>query len=346
MRLDQVAGKRRAGMWPGCIVGSGFVHLVLLGLCLLIQPPADRVSPHLRVRLVAETIASPPPRTPAATRPARVSTTGPPPMAPRRVPPEVIEVVSAPSRLPVLGADPPPPAPREAEPIRPMPAALNGRSLLPSDTPPFPVPDAPPALPLVAVPAGQPAADSAADAGGARGPVAEREPPWGEGSGTAQAALRVEPEVRGISLFTAPGTGSGGRGSGTGPGDGRGRGAGGDGVGGFGAGGNGGHGASVGAPNSGWGSGSGGSAADLREVIRRQIERAKVYPDAARRQGIQGTTDIRFRIGPDGAVSAVEVARSSGHPLLDEASADAVRRAGPYPASGWVRITLTYRVEP
>jgi protein TonB len=85
---------------------------------------------------------------------------------------------------------------------------------------------------------------------------------------------------------------------------------------------------------------------DVREVIRRQVERAQVYPDAARRQGIQGTTDVRFRIGPGGVVSAVEIARSSGHPLLDEASADAVRRAGPYPASGWIRITVTYRVAP
>jgi protein TonB len=346
MRLDQAARKRRVGMWPSCIVGSGFAHLVLLGLCLLIQPPADRVSPHLRVRLVAETIASPSPPAPAEILPEPASAKAPTPIAPRRVSPKAIGVVSAPSRLPAPEVDPPPTAPPEAEPVQQWSAATNGPNLPPPHTPPIPAPEAAPALPLVAVPVGPPAAAGAADPGGGRGRMNEREAPGGGGTGIEQAALRTEPEARGIHLFTGQGNGaSGGRGSGTGTGDGRGQGAGGDGFGGIGTGAGGGNGTGGGVVHGGWGSGSGGNAVDVREVIRRQIERAKVYPDAARRQGIQGTTDIRFRIGPDGAVSAVEIARSSGHALLDEASADAVRRAGPYPASGWVRITLTYRVE-
>lgn len=348
MRLDQAAEKRRVGMWPGCVVGSGFAHLVLLGLCLLIQPTSDRVLPNLRVRLVAETTAPPSRPAPAEILPTPVSARVPPPsIASRRVPPQPIGAVAEPSRVPAPAADPPPTTPPEAEPVRQLSAATNGPSLPPSHTPPIPAPEAPPALPLVSVPAGPPAAGSAADAAGARGPVAEREAPGGGGSGIAQTALRTEPEARGIHLFTGQGNGVGdGWGSGIGPGDGRGRGVGGDGIGGFGNGGSGGNGTGVGVANGGSVSGSGGSAVDVREVIRRQIERAKVYPDAARRQGIQGTTDVRFRIGPDGVVAAVEIARSSGHALLDEASADAVRRAGPYPASGWIRITLTYRVEP
>jgi len=342
MRLDQAAGKRRVGMWPGCVVGSGFAHLVLLGLCLLIQPTSDRVLPNLRVRLVAETTAPPSRPAPAEILPAPVSAKAPPPsIASRRVPPKPIGAVAEPSRVPAPAADPPPTTPPEAEPFRQLSAATNGPSLPPSHTPPIPAPEAPPPLPLVSVPAGPPAAGSAADAGGARGPVAEREAPGGGGSGIAQTALRAEPEARGIHLFSGQGNGvGGGRGSGTGPGDGLGRS---DGLG-YGAGG--GNETGGGVAHGGSVSGSGGSAVDVREVIRRQIERAKVYPDAARRQGIQGTTDVRFRIGPDGGVAAVEIARSSGHALLDEASADAVRRAGPYPASGWIRITVTYRVAP
>jgi periplasmic protein TonB len=342
MRLDQAAEKRRVGMWPGCVVGSGFAHLVLLGLCLLIQPTSDRVLPNLRVRLVAETTAPPSRPAPAEILPTPVSARVPPPsIASRRVPPQPIGAVAEPSRVPAPAADPPPTTPPEAEPVRQLSAATNGPSLPPSHTPPIPAPEAPPALPLVSVPAGPPAAGSAADAAGARGPVAEREAPGGGGSGIAQTALRTEPEARGIHLFTGQGNGvGGGRGSGTGPGDGLGRGDS------FGYGAGGGNGTGGGVAHGGSVSGSGGSAVDVREVIRRQIERAQVYPDAARRQGIQGTTDVRFRIGPDGVVAAVEIARSSGHALLDEASADAVRRAGPYPASGWIRITLTYRVEP
>ncbi len=197
------------------------------------------------------------------------------------------------------------------------------------------------------MPAGPPAAAGTADSGGGRGRMNEREAPGGGGTGIEQTALRAEPEARGFHVFTGQGNeAGGGQGSGTGTGDGRGQGAGGDGFGGIGNGGGGGNGTGGGVARGGSASGSGGSAVDVREVIRRQIERAQVYPDAARRQGMQGTTDVRFRIGPDGVVAAVEIARSSGHALLDEASADAVRRAGPYPASGWIRITLTYRVAP
>jgi protein TonB len=84
----------------------------------------------------------------------------------------------------------------------------------------------------------------------------------------------------------------------------------------------------------------------MLRTIRSQIERARVYPDAARRQGMQGIVEVRFRIGPEGSVEAVEIVRSSGHALLDQASIDTVRRAGPYPrVAGWIRIPLAYRLD-
>jgi protein TonB len=84
----------------------------------------------------------------------------------------------------------------------------------------------------------------------------------------------------------------------------------------------------------------------LLQIIRRQIERARIYPGAARRDGIQGTVDLRFRIAADGSVEAVQILRSSGSRILDEASEQTIRRAAPYPVvQGWIRLPLSYRLD-
>ena len=86
--------------------------------------------------------------------------------------------------------------------------------------------------------------------------------------------------------------------------------------------------------------------ADLLRAIRRQIERAKIYPDAARRAGMEGTVELRFRIGRDGTVEVLEVVRSSGYPELDEIAMQTIRRAAPYPSvSGRIRIPLSYHLD-
>ena len=97
---------------------------------------------------------------------------------------------------------------------------------------------------------------------------------------------------------------------------------------------------------SGIGDGTGSGLADLLGAIRRQIERAKVYPETARRRHQEGTVELRFRIAPDGLVEAVEIVRSSGHELLDESATQTIRRAVPYPKfAGWIRVPLAYRLE-
>ena len=94
------------------------------------------------------------------------------------------------------------------------------------------------------------------------------------------------------------------------------------------------------------GTGDGDGVASLLRSIRRQIEQAKIYPDAARREGIQGTVELRFRIATDGSVEAVEILRSSGFGILDEASQQTIRRAAPYPLiRGWIRLPLSYRLD-
>ena len=76
-----------------------------------------------------------------------------------------------------------------------------------------------------------------------------------------------------------------------------------------------------------------------------------VYPESARRAGVQGTTLLRIHIETDGRVSDVSVARSAGHQALDEAAAEAVRRwrfepalnaAGP--VSMWAVVPVEFRI--
>jgi TonB family protein len=173
-----------------------------------------------------------------------------------------------------------------------------------------------------------------------------RQPPGGFGSTMPSPASQVE--ARGMFYVFGQGNGQGfGDGVGSGPGGGLGRGPGvgqgggaGDGVGG----------ANGGGANARDGGGilsNGAGATDLLRAIRRRIEQAKIYPDTARRQGVQGVVEVRFRIGLDGGVTALEVVRSSGHALLDQESADTVRRAAPYPViPGWIRIPLAYHLDP
>ena len=76
-----------------------------------------------------------------------------------------------------------------------------------------------------------------------------------------------------------------------------------------------------------------------------------VYPESARRAGLQGTTLLRIHIEADGHVSDVSVQRSAGHQSLDEAAADAVRRWRFEPAlnsagavSMWAVVPVEFRI--
>ena len=76
-----------------------------------------------------------------------------------------------------------------------------------------------------------------------------------------------------------------------------------------------------------------------------------IYPDSARRAGIQGTTLLRIHIETDGRVSDVSVERSAGHQGLDQAAADAVRRWRFEPAqnsagavSVWALVPVEFRI--
>ncbi|MEE4016040.1 TonB family protein [Roseibium sp. FZY0029] len=62
-----------------------------------------------------------------------------------------------------------------------------------------------------------------------------------------------------------------------------------------------------------------------------KLRRAKRYPREAKRQRLVGTVNVGFTISSNGAVSGIRITRSSGHPVLDQAALDMVRRASPMP---------------
>ena len=73
------------------------------------------------------------------------------------------------------------------------------------------------------------------------------------------------------------------------------------------------------------------------------------YPSTARRLGIEGTSLLRVFVGADGRVTDIELDRSAGHPDLDRAAIDAVRRwkfepgrRGNEPIGMWVRLPVQF----
>jgi len=64
--------------------------------------------------------------------------------------------------------------------------------------------------------------------------------------------------------------------------------------------------------------------------LRDSIESVWTYPRQAGRKGIYGDLFIKFTINKDGTLAAIDVSRTSGHRILDEAAMDALRRAFPF----------------
>jgi len=348
MRVERRRTHDPDNRWPRCVIGSGVAHLVLLAACVLLQPVSENVRPILRVRLVEE--ARPPASAPIATDILRTPAPTQVPLLPRprarRVPSQSTSPMSEPTIAPAphvesLPASLPVPAVVQ-DPL----AADTPSSAIPAEAPP--APPAPPTARLPESPLGPPGGNGSADVPGPSVPGNDGPAPQiGGGSGSSAPTQTTEAEPRGAYLLSGQGNGLGaGNGSGAGPGigPGRGSGAGWGGWDGGGAGSAGGHAAPA---RGGDGAGSGAQKGEqLLRTIRSQIARVWTYPDAARRDGLEGTVWLRFRIAADGSVESVEVDRSSGHALLDDAAIKAVRRAGPYPPYGGpIRYPFTYRLD-
>ena len=67
----------------------------------------------------------------------------------------------------------------------------------------------------------------------------------------------------------------------------------------------------------------------FEQVLKRVIERRglRFYPQVARENGWEGTAWVMLRVGPDGGTRAIEIAKSSGHEILDKSARTAVEKA-------------------
>jgi len=69
--------------------------------------------------------------------------------------------------------------------------------------------------------------------------------------------------------------------------------------------------------------------AEVLERLRQAVARNKRYPLISRRRGEQGRVTVRLTLNPNGAISAVALAVTSGYRRLDNAALRAVRQASP-----------------
>jgi protein TonB len=88
-----------------------------------------------------------------------------------------------------------------------------------------------------------------------------------------------------------------------------------------------------GVSGAGGGSAAGAGKADSAyfDQIMAQVEKRKIYPEAARLRGTEGTVRIRLSISVEGRLVRAELASSSGSSLLDRAALDLVAAVFPMP---------------
>ncbi len=75
------------------------------------------------------------------------------------------------------------------------------------------------------------------------------------------------------------------------------------------------------------------------------------YPEAARREGAEGTVTLRFEVLTSGKVGAVQVQRTAGRPDLDRAAMEAIRtwlfepaRRGKEAVAVWVTLPVRFEL--
>lgn len=66
-------------------------------------------------------------------------------------------------------------------------------------------------------------------------------------------------------------------------------------------------------------------------LVRAEIERQRLYPSAGQGASVQGTAVFALVVDRAGRLLVLELTRSSGAPLLDDAGAEMIRRAAPLP---------------
>lgn len=70
---------------------------------------------------------------------------------------------------------------------------------------------------------------------------------------------------------------------------------------------------------------------DWQRKLFTHIGRHKAYPDEARAKKLSGDVLVAFELDRDGKILSAQIARSSGHKVLDEAAIAVMRKANPLP---------------
>ena len=90
----------------------------------------------------------------------------------------------------------------------------------------------------------------------------------------------------------------------------------------------------------------------LRKTVRLIKSERPLYPQAARREGWEGTVVLRITIGAGGDVENVTTQTSSGFPALDESAAQSVKtwrfdpaKDGEFPISTAVDLPIRFDLE-
>ena len=84
----------------------------------------------------------------------------------------------------------------------------------------------------------------------------------------------------------------------------------------------------------------------LKWQIRAAIERAKLYPLAAKRRGIEGSTTVEFSINIKGLPENIKIVTSSGSDILDSAALSTITRAAPFPRDiRIIKVPISFRLE-
>jgi len=80
--------------------------------------------------------------------------------------------------------------------------------------------------------------------------------------------------------------------------------------------------------------------------IQRLIQQALVYPPIERKRGAAGEALVAFHIDGAGRAASIELARSTGYPLLDRAALRAVAAAGPLPyVYGRLEVPVRFQLD-
>jgi TonB family protein len=86
-----------------------------------------------------------------------------------------------------------------------------------------------------------------------------------------------------------------------------------------------------------------GSGVNPTQLIREAIERAKVYPELARKRRQEGVVVTEFSINAHGLPENIRVTKSSGFSLLDSAARDTILKAAPFPVvEGRIEIPINF----